>query len=169
MESRIKAYVDSRNHFKVFHLFGYSSKGIPGIEIIGLGAHGRSIKEKFIFLVKSRGLKLPLRRFVLCVEGDMKSIRDEEFRWLELPLFILLIELSGLIHFRELDQCISSGKIGVDGQVDLKKSSLDQIPSGLEGLKFIHDQPFEADHECEPFTFRVGEVLEPLNFKCVLN
>lgn len=101
-------------------LFGYTTKGIPGIEIVGLSKHGRQMKEKFIYLSKERGLKFPHLRFVLCVEGDIegKKFKNEEFRYLELPLLIMLWKMADILPIYELTDCFASGKISVQGEIE---------------------------------------------------
>ena len=100
-------------------IFGYSSHGIPGIEIVGVGKYARAMKEKFIFLSRTRNLKFPLRRFVLCVEGELegKKFKDEEYRYLELPLLVMLWSLTGHLPLRQLDDCFASGKVSVEGEI----------------------------------------------------
>lgn len=101
-------------------LFGYDSHGIPGIEIVGLGKHGRHIKEKFIYLSRVKNLKLPKKRFVICVEGDLeqKKFKQEEYRFLELPMLIMLWSLTGHLPFKNLEDCFASGKVGLDGEIN---------------------------------------------------
>ncbi len=101
-------------------LFGYSTKGIPGIEIVGLGKYNRQIKEKFIFLLKERNIKLPLMRYILCIESDVekKKFSNEEYRYLELPLFLMLLKLSELIPIYDLTDCLASAKIHINGEIE---------------------------------------------------
>ena len=102
-------------------IFGYSSNGIPGIEIVGVGRHARSMKEKFIFLSRTKELKFPMRRFVLCVDGELegKKFKDEEYRYLELPLLVMLWSLTGHLPLRQLDDCFAAGKVSVEGEVSV--------------------------------------------------
>jgi hypothetical protein len=100
-------------------VFGYVSHGVPGIEIIGLGKYGRSIKEKFIYLTREKNLKMAKRRFVICIEGELegKKFKDEEFRYLELPIMVMLWSLAGHLPFSSMDDCFLSGKIAVNGEI----------------------------------------------------
>lgn len=100
-------------------IFGYASNGIPGIEIVGLGKYSRSMKEKFIYLSRERKLKFPLKRFVLCIEGEVegKKFKEEEYRYLELPLLLMLWSLTGHLPLGHLEDCFASGKISVEGDV----------------------------------------------------
>jgi len=110
-------------------IFGYSSKGIPGIEIVGVGRHARSMKEKFVYLSRTKQLKFPMRRYVLCVEGELegKKFKDEEYRYLELPLLVMLWSLTGHLPFRQLDDCFAAGKVSVEGEVSvLNLNSVEQ-------------------------------------------
>lgn len=100
-------------------IFGYASNGIPGIEIVGMGKYSRSMKEKFIYLSREKKLKFPLKRFVLCVEGELESkkFKDEEYRYLELPLLMMLWSLTGHLPLEKLEDCFAAGKISIEGQV----------------------------------------------------
>ncbi len=119
-------------------LFGYATKGVPGIEIIGLGKNGRNIKEKFIFLTKERGIKFPPMRFVLCVEGEFegKKFKHEEFRYLELPLLLMLWKLSDVLPIYDLNDCFASGKLSIQGEVDY-------LPLSSQTQQTIYDKIFE--------------------------
>ncbi len=116
---RTKSLYPYAGQYYPVDIFGYSSKGIPGIEIVGIGKHARAMKEKFIFLSREKKLKFPLRRFVLCIEGDVegKKFKDEEYRYLELPLLIMLWSLTGHLPLSHLEDCFASGKISVEGEV----------------------------------------------------
>lgn len=101
-------------------LFGYVSHGVPGLEIVGLGKHSRGIKEKFIYLTREYQIKLPKRRFVICVEGEIegKKFKNEEYRYLELPMLLILWTLSGHLPFKTLEDCFSCGKVSINGEVE---------------------------------------------------
>lgn len=125
-------------------IFGYSTKGIPGIEIVGMGKYSRSLKEKFIYLSKEKNLRFPLKRFVLCVEGELegKKFKEEEFRYLELPLLIMLWSLTGHLLLGKLEDCFSAGKVNVEGEVeslDLNAYAMMRIEEifSLENESFI--------------------------------
>lgn len=119
MNLKTKSLYPFANQLYPVDIFGYCSHGVPGLEIIGLGKHARSIKEKFIFLSRSKQLKLPKRRFVICIEGDLenKKFVDEEYRFLELPMLLIFWALSGHLPFTRLDNCFSAGRIGIDGTI----------------------------------------------------
>jgi len=119
MNMRTKSLYPFGGEYYEAHIFGYATKGIPGVEIVGLGKHSRAIKEKFIYLSRQKQLKFPLRRYVLCVEGELegKKFKEEEFRYLELPLLMMLWSLTGHLLFERLDDCFLSGKVSVEGEV----------------------------------------------------
>lgn len=120
MNLRTKTIYPCAGMLNSVDLFGYVSHGIPGIDIVGLGKFGRHFKEKFIYLSRVKNLKMPKRRFVLCVEGDLdqKKFKDDEYRFLELPLLIMLWSLTGHLPFKNLEDCFASGKVGVDGAIN---------------------------------------------------
>jgi hypothetical protein len=121
MNMRTKSLYPYGGQFCPVDIFGYASNGIPGIEIVGVGRHARSMKEKFIYISRQRKIKFPLKRFVLCVEGDLegKKFKEEEYRYLELPLLMMLWSLTGHLPLQALDDCFASGKISVEGEVTI--------------------------------------------------
>lgn len=119
MNMRTKSLYPYAGQFCPVDIFGYSSNGIPGIEIVGVGKYARTMKEKFIFLSRDKCLKFPLKRFVLCVEGELegKKFKEEEYRYLELPLLIMLWSLTGHLPLQQLEDCFAAGKISVEGEI----------------------------------------------------
>ncbi len=119
MNMRTKSLYPYAGQYCPVDIFGYASNGIPGVEIVGVGKHARSMKEKFIYLSRERKLKFPLKRFVLCVEGEVESkkFKEEEYRYLELPLLIMLWSLTGHLPLGHLEDCFAAGKISVEGDV----------------------------------------------------
>jgi hypothetical protein len=127
-------------------IFGYSSNGIPGIEIVGVGRHARSMKEKFIYLSREKKLKFPLKRFVLCVEGDIegKKFKDEEYRFLELPLLMMLWSLTGHLPLQALEDCFASGKISIEGEVTTLPLTDNEQMSLIDLFKLTEDQSLKV-------------------------
>ena len=137
MNIRTKSIYPYAGTINSVDLFGYVSHGVPGLEIVGMGKHSRGIKEKFIYLTRELHLKLPKRRFVLCVEGEIegKKFKNDEFRYLELPMLLMLWSLSGHLPFKNLEDCFSSGKVSIDGQIEPYELTLEfqeKIPEILD-------------------------------------
>ena len=129
MNMRTKSLYPFAGQYCPVDIFGYASNGIPGIEIVGLGKYSRSMKEKFIYLSREKKLRFPLKRFVLCIEGEVegKKFKEEEYRYLELPLLLMLWSLTGHLPLEHLEDCFASGKISVEGEIQpLSLSSLQQ-------------------------------------------
>ena len=103
---------------EIIGLFGHSSKGIPGIEIIGLGKNGQKIKEKIIFYCKRQKIKLPLLRYCLCVELNhpLKDYQEDALLDFEIPLLLLVCSLAKVVHCHRMENFISSGRINLYGQ-----------------------------------------------------
>lgn len=120
MNLRTRSLYSHAGQYFPVDIFGYVSHGTPGIEIVGMGKHSRAMKEKFVYLSRVRQLRLPKRRFVICVEGEIegKKFKDEEYRYLEFPMLLVLWSLSGHLPFSHLDDCISTGKVSIDGDVE---------------------------------------------------
>lgn len=123
MNLRIKSIYPYAGLYYAVDIFGYASHGVPGLEIVGMGKNGRAIKEKFIFLSRALNLKIPKRRFVICLEEslDGKKFKEDEYRYLELPMLILFWTLAGQLPFQTLEDCFCSGKIGINLEVDCLK------------------------------------------------
>jgi hypothetical protein len=141
MQARIKSIYPIKSNYRLVNIFGYSSRGVPGLEIIGLGKIGRATKEKFLYLSRLYKLKLPVKRFVLCVEDDdvLKELSAESARWLELPLLILFWSLAEQLAIHRLEDCLTAGKISVCGKVSFFPLEGEQLLASLERMEF-YDQ-----------------------------
>lgn len=152
----------SMNRIKTITVFGYSSKSIPGIEIVGAPRFGKMLKEKLIYLSRKHRLRLPLKRFVLCLDGGGE---DEKFsiqthRWLELPFLLIFWTLAGHLPIKKLDDCYTIGTVSVDSEVGFPKfvkhfyensqdvNYLSKVkliaPRGLEFSSTVQHLPLEA-------------------------
>jgi hypothetical protein len=132
MNDSIKSFFISKGRVLAVDIFGYASKGIPGLEIIGLGNISKNIKEKLIFLTRSNQLKLPLKRFVIGIEpiGNFpKEKMREEIKFLELPILILFWRLAKILPISCLNKCMCSGYVGVPSE--LRPLELNSIISEL--------------------------------------
>ncbi|PIP95211.1 MAG: hypothetical protein COW00_13755 [Bdellovibrio sp. CG12_big_fil_rev_8_21_14_0_65_39_13] len=100
-------------------IFGYANRGVPGIEIIGLGQQGRSLKEKMIYLNKLNGWDIPLRKYLLCLESEeWELVKKGDRRNIELPLWLLYLKLAGKIKMRTMKDVIAAGKISSRGEIE---------------------------------------------------
>lgn len=142
MNMRTKSLYPFAGQYCPVDIFGYASNGIPGIEIVGLGKYSRSMKEKFIYLSRERKLRFPLKRFVLCIEGEVegKKFKEEEYRYLELPLLLMLWSLTGHLPLAHLEDCFASGKISVEGEVSALFLTGQQQEDLNEMFKLDEDQ-----------------------------
>ena len=68
MDTQIKSFYKSPQGIKFVTIFGHATKGVPALEINGVGKLSKNIKEKLIFITRTRKLPIPLRRFVICVD-----------------------------------------------------------------------------------------------------
>ena len=117
MNDRILGIYSFGQKYKACSVFGYASKGLPGLEIVGLDRNSKVIKEKLIYLGRHYQVRLPLKRYVLCV--DDYCFESEESRWLELPLLILYWKLAGILPIKKLENCFCGGKISTMGAVQI--------------------------------------------------
>lgn len=152
MEIKINALIPRQSHFHWVHIFGYTSRSQPGLEISGLGQKGRAIKEKLIFLSKKRKLKFNLNRFVLCVEGSDGFDRGE-LDYLELPMLLAFWSMAGFIPIKKLENCFCSGRVGLEGEIsclNLPSSHWNRIHDALarrrkRAIYFGEQIPFDSE------------------------
>lgn len=142
MQGRILSILETRTGPCRVELFGYTTNGIPGIEILLPGQKGKIIKEKFIYFCKTQKIKVPLRRFVLCATSlpELKVVRAQEWQNLELPLFILFGFLAGFLPFQRLDDCLAKGHMKVKGGLFNKEVGVFEQDKN-ETIKYIGKSP----------------------------
>lgn len=119
MNTQIQSYAFSARSPGPVTLFGYSSKSVPGLEINGMGKYGKILKEKIIYLTRSRQLSIPLNRYVISFEYDL-DCDVKALRYLDLPILIMYWYLAGLIKMGRLDNCLISGTISPSGVIEEK-------------------------------------------------
>lgn len=118
METQIKSFYRTSKGIKFVSLFGYATKGVPSLEVHGVGKLSRNMKEKMIFLSRNRQLTIPLRRYVLCVDGnELTELKAEDLKWLEFPLLLLYWHMAGLVPISTLEDCLCSGWIKTNGEI----------------------------------------------------
>ena len=155
METRIQGVFPHKNRYEVVDIFGYSTKGLPGIEILGMGKLGRSIKEKFIYLSRSLKLQIPHRRYVLCSEVDERLLAKGEgtVQHLELPLLLLFWTMAEILPIKRLNDCFCGGRISVNGKVsglNIRGEVLDKIGENFKAamdIKYIAPNSFYVPEE----------------------
>lgn len=120
METQLQTCYVTKKGPALITLFGYSTKSIPGLEINGLGKYGKAIKEKIIFVTKTRSLQIPLKRFVLNVElsDDLGDLESSSVKWIEYPLLLHYWFLAGLLPISKLDNCFAIGSLTPSGVVE---------------------------------------------------
>ena len=129
MQNQIKSALLTEGKYKEVTVFGYSNKGIPGVEIVGIGNEGRIIKEKIIYLIRAKSLGVPKKRIVIGIDfvGEVK--KKGSFESLELPIFIIFLTLSGHLKTNTLNNCFTVGGVSTLGEYQPKffNSSLNQF------------------------------------------
>ncbi|PIK13950.1 hypothetical protein [Halobacteriovorax sp. JY17] len=117
MESMIKGIILNKNVYKTLNIFAYATKGIPGLEIKVGSSNSKILKEKIIYLTRKSSMRIPLKRYVICVEEVGGSLQKEEVRWLELPILILYWSLAECLPISRLSDCICGGEITLEGEI----------------------------------------------------
>lgn len=116
METQLKSVMMTDRGPKAISVFGYANNGLPGLEIIIPGVNTKRLKEKFIFLTKSRKLPIPLKRYMICAE-TRELTKHDSYDSLELSMIILFWHLAGLIPIMNLSDCFCAGTITSTGQI----------------------------------------------------
>ena len=113
---KIKSLLINQSQLMGVDIYGISSRGIPGLEINGLGKRGKLLKEKINFIT-TRYLvtKKNVKRFVISIESSCaeEKIREKGLD-LEVPIIILYWTLLGVLPLKNLDECLALGRISVD-------------------------------------------------------
>ncbi len=120
METQLQSCYFTKKGPALITLFGYSTRSVPGLEINGLGKYGRAIKEKIVFVTRTRGLQVPIKRFVLNVEitDEVGDLESSSVKWLEYPLLLHYWFLAGLLPISKLDNCLAVGSLTPSGVVE---------------------------------------------------
>lgn len=174
METEIRSFISTTMGTQVADIFGYSTNGIPGFEIHGLGKQGKSLKEKIIYMTRLRKIRVPNKRIVVNVDfGELNTqISEKQLLWLEYPILLLYWYLIGVLPIRRLDDCIASGRLEVKGEIvhaPIPKDLLQKLshifnPIQMRQLKLICSEK----HSCGLWNIDSRLLLEHipnLNFK----
>lgn len=150
METRIQAFYPAPLGTKFITIFGYSTKGVPGVEINGFGKFGKNLKEKIIYLNKIRRIRVPVRRIAISLDANDldQSAGPGQLKWLELPALLAFWHLIGALPAATLEDCLCSGEIKVGGEIIHPKAPQDlrdKVPAHMGGdLKIIQSLPCEG-------------------------
>jgi|GEM_PF-2626818 len=117
MNSKIYGLLGHGKSIEIIEIFGYSSQGLPGVEVIGPGKFSRTLKEKIIFFTKLKKIKLPLKRYILCLDLTENSGERAQYQNLELPFLLLLWHLAGVLPMKRIDDCLAYGRISSNGKI----------------------------------------------------
>ncbi|MEX0799399.1 MAG: hypothetical protein WD025_08135 [Bacteriovoracaceae bacterium] len=119
METQVQSFYPSPIGIKFISVFGYSTKGVPGLEINGLGKFGKNLKEKIIYMNKIRKIKIPVRRVVISLDSNEldPSANWNQLKWLEFPTLLAFWHLVGAVKVSTLEDCLCAGEIKVGGEV----------------------------------------------------
>lgn len=141
MEKQINSLIKVDRSFYPVTIFGYSSRGIPGLEIVGIGADGRIIKEKILYYMRSRKLGFCQKRILIGVDFKHLGKKNINFQMLEVPILILYLSLCGNLKARNLANCLSVGRFSPDGSFNF-----DLFNEDLE--KFLNESWSPGENSC---------------------
>lgn len=124
---RINSILPVGRDYKVVSLFGYRSNGVPGIEIKGLPCSQNIVREKLVYLSKLYGVKVPIRKFHLCLDlpKEVTKLKKElvNDRCFDLPLLLLYWSLAEIVNIQNIEYCFALGTIQPDGRILIPKVS----------------------------------------------
>lgn len=121
--TRLKCCLYINNKIHLVNLFGHANRGVPGIDMIGMGRWGKIIREKIIYFTRQEEVNSTLRKYTLCIEeGHLFTGKNEEFsKNLELPLLLLYWSLSKRIPIQHLEDCLAVGSVSISGEINIPK------------------------------------------------
>jgi len=135
VQSYISSYFHHLNTFKIVKIFGYCSRGVPGIEIVGFSGKNKILKEKVIYISKRYNIKIPHKKYVLCLDSSNSfGISQDSFRKFELPLIILFWKLSKNVEISMLEKCISIGSFNPTGKLESQVISRKEALIGKDSI-----------------------------------
>lgn len=159
---RVNSILPIGHDYKVVSLFGYRSNGVPGIEIKGLPNNQNVVREKLVYLSKMFGVKVPIRRFHLCLDLPKEVLKMKknsiDDRYFDLPLLLLYWSLAEVIHVHGLEYCFSLGHIETNGRI--------MIPS-LSETFLIHLQSIIKEKTSRSMTFISAKENDYLALNCL--
>lgn len=167
LQNQIKGLVPDGEKVMVSDIFGYCSRGVPGLEIVGLGKRGRIFKEKLNFITRRMRVKIEAKKYVICIDDEIiEKIDGEIYRYLELPCLLLYWSLADVIKVKRLDDCLCGGTVSTSGvirELQFKDShqSMFEDFSNL-GLKIITDNSSKIEDGCTRLS--LGDLIGE-NFK----
>ena len=173
---RINSFLPINNSHQAFSIFGYLTNGVPGVEIRGLQKANNIIREKIIYYTKMHQVKVPLKRYHLCIDfpnelsNMKKDMLDESL--LELPILLLYWNLCQAMDFHELDNCFSLGKISSNGKIDIpeiddkyiKNIAKSFYKKNSRKIIFINNinKKRPAETNSSYFTIAIDDLLRPV-------
>lgn len=141
MTSTIYGFVDYSSKVKVFDIFGYSTNGIPGIELVLPPRIGKQFQQKLIFLTRKNNLQIPMRRYVLGIDTDYEADFNSGIKQLELPFLVLFWSMANIIKLTKTENCLTSGELSLNGKIKVNQSG----KSWLTAVDRVYEEYFGND------------------------
>ncbi len=118
MHTYIKSYQFIQGRIQSYKIFSYSSRGVPGLEVVGFGTHNKHLKEKIVYISKLKKIMIPNKKFTICLDQTFNNVLvSKEAYNFELPVSILFWSMVGVVNFSNLNTCYASGYYEMDGNV----------------------------------------------------
>ena len=119
MAFKLKSYVLVGTRIIPVDIYGYATRSIPGVDIVGLGSRGKLIREKINFITNQfRNKKSAAKRFVISVESELPEEKLKNLSSdLEFPILILYWSMATIIPLKNLEKCWATGSVNVDFEI----------------------------------------------------
>jgi len=119
MAFKLKSYLLVGTRLVSVDVYGYATRSIPGIDIVGLGSRGKLIREKINFITNQYKIKRrEAKRYVISVECEVGEDKLKNlYSDLEFPILILYWSMASIISLKNLDKCWSTGSVNVDFEI----------------------------------------------------
>ena len=163
MQNQIKILIPSGEKLLMSEVFGYATRGVPGLEIIGLGKRSRVMREKLNFVSRRMNIKIEPKKYVICIEDeDIERLEQGLLKWLELPFLLLYWSLSESIGIKKLEDCVCAGSVSTSGIVrsfPYRSVHFDYLEElSHEDFKLISDQVQKLDQHID--VLPLSQILE---------
>ncbi len=147
--TKLKSYISVGTKFIEVDIYGYSSRSVPGLDIIGIGSKGKLIREKITFITNRHiKKKRALKRYAISIESEIAEEKLKlHARDLEFPILILYWSLAGILPIKNLDKIWTTGFLSVD--FDITLNHLNEMKKDESILSLVNEKIFVHPREVE--------------------
>lgn len=140
MNSQIYSYILLQEKVYPVQVYGYSTRSIPGLEIIGLQGQSKALKNKIIYFCRKNNLRIPPQRYVIGYEDFSfgEKLSSAKKTSLELPTLLLFLNLCGVLPLVKIENCFSSGTFTINGTLKNDQQVLNKLDDFFHKKNLIY-------------------------------